>query len=158
MEKDRRECQICGRAIKSKSGVIAHHGYQRPGMGWQTNSCAGARHLPYDVAHDVLDREIVRMSGMIPIAETAASNFIANPPDELKETPRRERYSLNAGKAFPRPEGFDAAREAASGTGRGGYQGLFVSAVWRDRANIKGMKEYLAFIQERRNNWKGPLQ
>jgi len=47
-------CQICGRAIKSAKGLIAHHGYQRPGHGWQTGSCYGARHLPFEVSRDTL--------------------------------------------------------------------------------------------------------
>jgi hypothetical protein len=42
-------CQICGRAIKAGKGVIAHHGYKRPeGRYYQTASCWGARHLPYE--------------------------------------------------------------------------------------------------------------
>jgi len=47
-------CQICEREIKAKRGYIAHHGYQRPGQGWQTGSCWGAQHRPYDVACDQL--------------------------------------------------------------------------------------------------------
>jgi len=47
-------CQICARAIKAKKGMIAHHGYQRPGTGWQTRSCYGARHLPFEVSRDTL--------------------------------------------------------------------------------------------------------
>lgn len=47
-------CQICGRPIFAESGVIAHHGYQRPGDGWQTASCPGARELPYEVSRERL--------------------------------------------------------------------------------------------------------
>ena len=48
-------CQICGREIGSKRGLIAHHGYERPN-GWhqQTASCMGARHLPFEQSRDVL--------------------------------------------------------------------------------------------------------
>ena len=56
MDEDRHECQICGRQIKAKNGKIAHHGYQRPGWGYQTSSCAGARHVPYSKGHDALDQ------------------------------------------------------------------------------------------------------
>ncbi len=53
-------CQICGREIKAKSGLISHHGYKRPnGQGWQTASCSGARHVPYEVGHDALDAAIL---------------------------------------------------------------------------------------------------
>lgn len=47
-------CQCCGRAIFAETGVIAHHGYERPGSGWQTASCYGARHVPFEVARDTL--------------------------------------------------------------------------------------------------------
>jgi hypothetical protein len=47
-------CQICERGILADTGLIAHHGYERPGDGWQTASCFGARELPFEVSRDVL--------------------------------------------------------------------------------------------------------
>jgi hypothetical protein len=47
-------CQCCGRSILANNGKIAHHGYERPGTGWQTASCMGARYLPFEVARDRL--------------------------------------------------------------------------------------------------------
>src|SRR5882672_703843 len=47
-------CQICEREIKATTGVIAHHGYTRPGWGQQTRSCDGARELPYEVSRDAI--------------------------------------------------------------------------------------------------------
>lgn len=41
-------CQCCGRAIHAALGKIAHHGYTRPGYGWQTASCFGAKRLPWE--------------------------------------------------------------------------------------------------------------
>ncbi len=52
-------CQICNRPIFAETGVIAHHGYQRPCEGWQTASCAGARHLPYEASCVELGKELV---------------------------------------------------------------------------------------------------
>lgn len=43
-----RTCQVCGRPIFAELGVIAHHGYQRPGDGYQMPSCFGARFLPFE--------------------------------------------------------------------------------------------------------------
>lgn len=51
-------CQICGRSIKAKNGSIAHHGYRRPGEGWQTSSCMGARYAPLEVSYDVLEPHV----------------------------------------------------------------------------------------------------
>ena len=79
-------CQICGRAIKAKSGRIAHHGYQRPhfGSGWQTASCLGARALPYEVSADLLPSAIAACAawkGRVEerIASLAGTPTIANP-------------------------------------------------------------------------------
>lgn len=54
-------CQICGRPILAERGKIAHHGYQRPGMGLQTSSCDGAMHLPFEVSRDRLGAHLKGM-------------------------------------------------------------------------------------------------
>lgn len=53
-------CQICARKIFAETGVIAHHGYERPrwAPGNQTASCFGARHLPFEQDRSVLGRYI----------------------------------------------------------------------------------------------------
>ena len=44
-------CQICGRPVMAERGNIAHHGYTRPeGWGYQTASCYGAIHPPFEVS------------------------------------------------------------------------------------------------------------
>lgn len=52
-------CQICSRKILANTGVVAHHGYNRPGDGWQTDSCGGARDLPFEMDRTALGTEIV---------------------------------------------------------------------------------------------------
>ena len=47
-------CQICGRPILAERGKIAHHGYTRPGDGWQSASCYGAMALPFEISRDAL--------------------------------------------------------------------------------------------------------
>ncbi|SHG16568.1 hypothetical protein [Bradyrhizobium erythrophlei] len=51
-------CQLCGRRICSKFGTIAHHGYTRPGDGYQTASCDGTHHSPLEVTNDLLLKHI----------------------------------------------------------------------------------------------------
>uniref|UniRef100_A0AB74UNL8 Uncharacterized protein n=1 Tax=Caulobacter phage BL57 TaxID=3348355 RepID=A0AB74UNL8_9VIRU len=53
-----RTCQVCGRGILAENGRIAHHGYQRPGMGYQTASCSGALELPFEISRDALGADI----------------------------------------------------------------------------------------------------
>ena len=72
-------CQICSRPIGFKAGIIAHHGYRRPGEGWQTASCYGARHVPFEISRDrlgdyiahVLETEHAKLSARV--AELAAN-------------------------------------------------------------------------------------
>jgi hypothetical protein len=54
-------CQCCGRQIFAQRGKIAHHGYERPGYGWQTASCMGALYLPFEVDRERLADLIVRL-------------------------------------------------------------------------------------------------
>lgn len=54
-------CQCCTRAILANTGKIAHHGYERPGSGWQTASCMGAKHLPFEVDRTQLGHMIVSL-------------------------------------------------------------------------------------------------
>ena len=67
-------CQCCGRGIFANTGRLAHHGYTRPGDGWQTPSCFGAKRLPWEV-----DRSAVK-------------DLI----DHLKEVLLRSEYSRTA--------------------------------------------------------------
>lgn len=47
-------CQCCFRKHLANTGSVAHHGYQRPGFGWQTTSCSGAKFLPLEMSRDRL--------------------------------------------------------------------------------------------------------
>lgn len=77
-------CQICGRAIKAKKGLIAHHGYQRPGDGWQTVSCMGARYRPYEVACDALPPAIAAVTDHIARTKNVLATWKAEPPQGIR--------------------------------------------------------------------------
>lgn len=47
-------CPCCFRQIAVTDGTMAHHGYQRPGHGWQTASCPGIRFKPLEVSDEGL--------------------------------------------------------------------------------------------------------
>jgi hypothetical protein len=64
-------CQICGRDIFAERGNIAHHGYQRPGDGYQTASCYGAMHLPFEVSRDRLGAYLALLADQIEALKTA---------------------------------------------------------------------------------------
>jgi hypothetical protein len=87
-------CQICGRGIKMVRGHIAHHGYQRPGEGWQTASCYGARALPFEVSCDLLRGYVERLATSI---EEQRAAMLA-PVATLSVVVERK-YNRNTGKS-----------------------------------------------------------
>lgn len=52
---ERMTCQCCSMKYLARLGTVAHHGYERPGTGWQTASCMGAKFLPFENDHARLD-------------------------------------------------------------------------------------------------------
>jgi hypothetical protein len=72
-------CQCCAKSYLANTGVMAHHGYQRPGGGWQTASCSGARELPFEVSRDALGRLIVGLNNW-------KANAVSNRTNIEKET------------------------------------------------------------------------
>lgn len=144
-------CQICAREIKAKNGIIAHHGFKRPGGGWQTQSCYGARYLPYEVSCDRIPDVIEIVKNYIKNQEEWVVEFLKNPPDEL----RRERH-WGEYVTYTRPENFNT-KEALN---RGGYSGdqmydlEFTERLHRTEREIKQAKRDLQTLEERLVNWK----
>lgn len=50
-----RTCPCCFRAIAVRGTTLAHHGYERPGDGWQTASCPGIRFKPLERSKEGLE-------------------------------------------------------------------------------------------------------
>lgn len=67
-------CPVCFRSIAVVHGTMAHHGYQRPGQGWQTASCPGIRFKPLEVSNEGL----VWLIGALRERQAALSDALAN--------------------------------------------------------------------------------
>jgi len=52
--KDVKTCPCCFRPIAVVAGTMAHHGYQRTGHGYQTESCPGIQFKPLELSPDGL--------------------------------------------------------------------------------------------------------
>lgn len=70
-------CQCCQGKILANTGVIAHHGYTRPGDGWQSASCHGARRLPFEVDRTALGEVIDMLKHAIKIARAMRRDIVA---------------------------------------------------------------------------------
>lgn len=61
-------CPCCFRQIAIQGELMAHHGYERPGGGFQTSSCIGTRFKPLEVSREgldyIFDAETRRLAGL----------------------------------------------------------------------------------------------
>lgn len=149
-------CQICGRDILAKSGLIAHHGFQRPGDGWQTESCFGARHRPYEVAHDALDQYIPDFERLIESMARRLKDFQKNPPATLyrKETTGWGHQKKSNDITVPKPKDFDPIHHESHDYKD--YAGLYDASVREQTRDIKNAKAFLDYMVERRAAWTAP--
>lgn len=98
-------CQYCERAqevvptAKGKQLVIAHHGYQRPGGGYQTSSCICARELPYEVSCAALPPIIEGFKNQKAHHTAKRAEMLKTPPAFLpgEKTETGERYQTERG-------------------------------------------------------------
>lgn len=147
-------CQICARAIKANTGVIAHHGYQRPGYGWQTASCFGAQYKPYEESRDAILICIESYKVSAEQQTNYAADLMANPPAQITQYARS---SYDTDQTFDRPADFDAA-----GTMDGsiyvkyddGYSRNFKKMVKQARQNVVEINEAIKFLEQRYAAWE----
>lgn len=142
-------CQICGRAIKAANGLIAHHGYKRPGSGWQTSSCFGARWQPYEAARDAIPEAIKSLEAFAARLAARNAEMLAEPPATLTAQPR---YRGDRSRTFTKPEGFVAVARASYRTP---YESEFWHQVHANRREIESAQAQRSFMQDRFDNWPG---
>lgn len=149
-------CQICGRAHKSKNGVIAHHGYKRPHQqGWQTASCYGARHLPYEVSCDIIPLAITSCQAHIDCVTEALASWIANPPATIDRVRKDAWGTTQKTETFTRPEGFSETKRYY-GMNDSNYEMWFKNRKYNLQNDINASTETIKYLQNRLANWKAP--
>lgn len=147
-------CQICARAIKANTGVIAHHGYQRPGNGWQTSSCYGAKYAPYEESRDAIPVCIENYKASSEQQANYAADLMANPPAQITQYARS---SYDTDQTFDRPADFDA-----TGTMDGsiyvkyddGYSRNFRRMVKDAQRNVVEINAAIKALSERYDAWE----
>lgn len=138
VEQRRATCQCCGTDVAiDKHDRTAHHGYERPGTGWQTDSCNGARHLCYELGHDQLDLTINAGPTMIARAQLAI--------DQANEWtgPLMVREGWGRQAKMVEVESTDHR-----------WQGAKEDSMRKAGRNMVGLREYLEFVTARRAAWK----
>jgi len=158
-------CQICGRGILAETGRIAHHGYERPGMGWQTASCEGALELPFEVTRDVLGDHLIRVRQRLAETKVVLANTQAETVAIIwtyeDVTQRKNAWSPKVEKfASVTRETFDAVAEETkplrSQFDRTTFDSLKTSKIARLEQEIRSTTSYIARQQARYDAWAGP--
>lgn len=174
-------CQICARGILSNTGLVAHHGYQRPGDGWQTASCMGARYRPYEVACDALPPAIESVKAHIARTEKALAHWQAEPPQGIRcdrektnRTNAWDKYRVEWSVIRPAnfdptaPVGFenqapwDSMPDARSSYGYRPCDLRTYAAVYDGKIkglahDIEASKQTLAYFEKRLAEWVAPV-
>lgn len=144
-------CQVCGRAIKANTGVIAHHGYQRK-YGWQSSSCEGARYLPYEKSCDRLKEVLVMVKQFVESQEKELENFLINPPVTISV--RERLYGGREGKEIilAKPDNF-VQNSYGSNTPRT-YENAYDNQKRGYERTIRMAKIDVASMERRLAEWK----
>lgn len=143
-----KHCQICARDIKANTGRIAHHGYSRPGYGYQTASCFGAQELPYEQSRDAIGRYLVRLQDYRQSQETYLADITTEAPAEITV---HARYSYQEDVTYERPADFDTINYYGSMPHT--YANAYGHLVRDTERNIKAVRQEIAFLQARYDTW-----
>jgi hypothetical protein len=135
-------CQICGKQHKITNGVIAHHGYQRPGDGQQTASCDGARQKPFEVSRDHLATHIKDIHSSIEHHKKEAAE-LPNRTDTLYKNVRLGGFGHNAKHEL---------REYPHGHER--YEDVKKEKIQGHNNQVKLLTDYVEYQQKRHDGWK----
>lgn len=139
-------CQICGREIKSANGLIAHHGYRRL-SGYQTNSCIGARNLPYEKSCDLIPSAIAEITRWMNGTIETIAKWKVDPPAELTKLRRGVVTKIQKPDDFSQePNGRRYIPDS--------YENEFFDRMWRMGVEIREAKAELEFLNERLKAWK----
>lgn len=150
-------CQICARPILANTGIIAHHGYKRPGGGWQTGSCSGARYLPYEQSCDRLPPIIAAIERFIEGLERDLRALLSDPPSSFT-IQRRDARGHPQGEPLvvTRPDGFNP--DQGDNYRPRTYVNEFCRRVSALKHSIAQAGVDLKFMRERLTAWVAPTR
>jgi hypothetical protein len=136
------ECQICGHYHLGyvKRGVLAHHGYQRPGQGYQTQSCYGALKQPLHVSCDALPPYINAMESLKDREQIILNRILDTPPAAYVVQDSKwdnvARRHLPVDRKVVRPDGFLLG--AANRYVMPEYERCYLNDIRHRESQIKG--------------------
>jgi hypothetical protein len=166
----RMHCQCCGRAILANLGSIAHHGYERPGWGYQSASCFGAKRLPFEADRAALGEMIVFMRDRLARAEKHRAAIKAEKKPivfdyESQLIGPQLHQQFGRWVEWPKVKhSFDVSRDSfeafKAGPGSNSCYGIYDFDAYKARhveglsSSIKNLRSHIAEEQKRFDGWK----
>lgn len=155
-------CQCCGKIHLANNGLMAHHGYTRPGTGWQTASCYGARYVPFEVSRDRLGVLIDDLRAYKKRVEKHLADVQADKVElNVTFTDRRVRDGRGFGKTTVQVtrETFDAVKaqnepHSVYGTFAYDFESVKNRKITALQKDIEGTALYIKEQVKRFNGWK----
>lgn len=164
----RMHCQACGRAILSNLGSVAHHGYERPEQYFQTNSCYGAKRLPFEADRAALGEMIGYMRDRLARDEKHRAaikaekkpivfNYEAQSIGPFQQFSRFAKWPIVKHAVNVSRESFAAFK---AGPGSNSTYGIYDFDAFKARhveglsSAIKSLKGHIAEEQARYDGWK----
>jgi hypothetical protein len=165
-------CQCCGRLIKAKRGLVAHHGYTKFKNRWRSASCMGARYEPFETHRNrlaylltVLERELKAYERLLYNANVARRGLSPDYECRFEWTVRR--HLIGAERRNVEEVQFSAMLSQANflafyktHEGKCNRQGMrtFVDMIERDQrhyaSEIRQLVLTIAHQTKRYNNWE----
>lgn len=160
-------CQVCGGKYLAKKGKIAHHGYKRPGTGWQTASCFGAMALPFEVSRDtlgewieILEKRLVRAENELKFAKESPELTLTGKSDYYSKSAIKKEVKVTAENFKEKHSELTAQLNALKkqydnpSLNARTFDDLRRMLVYMAESDLRGIKEYLEFSKKRYDNWK----
>lgn len=151
----RMTCQCCGRRILAETGTIAHHGYERPGTGWQTSSCMGAKELPFEVNRDALGRMISglrsNLSGQVATRKAVAAETL---PVTYSYAEGRDTKTLDLTRATFSAQIATLPRRPSFYGDDAKFDGYKNRELAHRDSQIKNLRTFIKECQTRYDGWK----
>lgn len=152
-------CQCCGRLIKANTGLIAKHGYRRPGDGWQTASCPGADARPFEADSTVLHAYVGALAAERDNLTARIGKVERNEIKPYINVSVRDSYGRRSTRRiWVDRDDFDAAKEEHKLRTYGIYtfEDLQAACIRLIEAELKAVQSELVEHTARLNAWQGP--
>lgn len=135
-------CPVCFSDQAIRNGTLVHHGYQRPGEGYQTASCTGIRFRPFERSVAGTEAMIESLTKHIAKCQNVLADRENWPSVTMLKSVRRSAEFPNGYKLVEILRGAD------------GWKAAYEEKVREWQAKQRQAETDLAFYEQKKTEWK----